>query len=127
LPVEEWEVEPLIRLLRNGQLRPDWPENATPDALQIAASVLRSTRAFRGLEAIGMALDRAIGEHRKEPRKAERIRLARAVVDRLGRAIEPLDQPRPWRDQAERLRALADDLRLGGPGDCALDHLWMAL
>ena len=127
LPVEEWEVEPLIRLLRNGQLRPDWPENAAPDALPIAASVLRSTRAFRGLEAIGMALDRAIGEHRKEPRKAERIRLARAVVDRLGRAIEPLDQPRPWRDQAERLRALADDLRLGGPGDYALDHLWMAL
>lgn len=123
LPVDGWEAEPLIQLLRNGQVRPAWAAGFGPHALPAAASAIRSTRVFRGLPSLLAALDRGLTT---TGRKAS-IQQARSVVNRLAESIGPLDQQRTWDEHAEQLRGLADELALGGPDEVALDHLWNAL
>jgi ATP-dependent helicase/nuclease subunit B len=132
VPGEEWETTSLIHLLRHGQLSPTWIDALGSLALAKAASAIRATRVFRGLEPLRRALDRTISEARpKEARPnkpdAERARVARAVVDRLAEFIVPLDKPRPWSDQCEALRRLASSLGIGASDGPILDALWDAL
>jgi len=123
LPVEGWETEHLIQLLRNGQVRPAWAP--TPHALAVAASSLQASRAFRGLEPIRKALNRDPADNTGETRA--RARMVRDVVEPMIALIEPLDQSRTWPEHVDQLRNLADGLGLGSSDDPALDHLFHAL
>ncbi|MBX6313022.1 MAG: PD-(D/E)XK nuclease family protein [Isosphaeraceae bacterium] len=118
VPVEGWEAERVIRLLRSGQVRPDWPEARAPLALPRAASAIRATRVFRGREAIREALRRAssaetrpLGEDAiRQKRRAEAARVALDIFDRLAGLIEAVDRPGTWSEQVGRLEELADGL-----------------
>jgi CRISPR/Cas system-associated exonuclease Cas4 (RecB family) len=118
VPVEGWETEHLIRLLRNGQVRPSWCPSA--DATAVAASALQASRAFRGLEAIRRVLRLDLSDAKDDPRRRDRARTVFDVVDPLVRHLEALDRPRPWREHVDALRALAAVIRLG-PADGRVD------
>ena len=45
---EGWEAADLVRLLRHGQLRPDWPSARSTDALARAAAAVRDSEIYRG-------------------------------------------------------------------------------
>jgi ATP-dependent helicase/nuclease subunit B len=130
LPVEGWETADLIRLLRNGQVQPPWPEwRGTPNAPAVAAATVQATRVYRGREPLLKALDRLIHADR-DPDKVGITRhapLARDLVATMFERLGALDQPGLWREQAERLRHLAETLRLGSPGHEGLETLWGAL
>jgi ATP-dependent helicase/nuclease subunit B len=111
VPVEGWETEHLIRLLRNGQVRPSWCPSDVATA--VAASALQASRAFRGLEAIRRVLDIDRRDAKDDPRRLDRARLAFDVVKPLLDHLATLDRARPWREQADALRALAGVLGLG--------------
>ena len=65
LPLQEWETEQVVRLLRNGQVRPAWP-NCDRLALASAASVIKATSAFRGRQQLLRELDRALQQPRDQ-------------------------------------------------------------
>jgi RecB family exonuclease len=123
VPVEDWEADRLVRLLRNGQVRPAWPEVRGPLDLPAAATAIRDVRVFRGRAAIRAALLRASGgldaksprDERRRRLKAARAGLALALLDRLTALFEPVDRPAPWRIQAQRVRNVRAELRLGHP------------
>lgn len=200
LPVEGWEVGPLTQLLRNGQVRPPWSQALGPLALATAASVLQTTRVFRGLDPLRKALDRMLSDTasesgpsssrpfqegaggssspeplaqasrpgtsagcgvirpstaprpphlnprlrggreeegqrprqfgssaRAEERKADRVRLAREVLDRCASTMKRVDRSRPWRAQVDHLVRLSESLGIGVPGDRSLEVLRDAL
>ena len=61
LPVEDWVTDRLIRLLRNGQVRPGWP-GSDPLSMAAAASVIQSSPVFRGREQLLNWLDRRVAD-----------------------------------------------------------------
>jgi RecB family exonuclease len=130
IPVEGWETADLIRLLRNGQVQPPWPERRrSPDALAIAAATIRATRVYRGREPLLQALDR-LSHAERDPDKAGIARhapLARAIAARMFDLLGTLDRPGTWRAQVDALQDLAAALQLGSPGDEGLETLWAAL
>src|SRR5262249_12271059 len=95
LPSEDWVTEHLIRLLRNGQVRPDWP-GADPLSLAAAASVLRNSHVFRGRDTLRRRLDRTIAEEPGRSVKVERARLARQVVEQFFALLDPLVRSRTF-------------------------------
>jgi hypothetical protein len=131
LPVDDWETASLVKLLRHGRVRPGWPEARARLALAEAASTIRASRVFRGREALRAALDRAMdaerarGADRKTEQRHQRARQASDILERLSGLLDPLDRPRRWPEQVERLRELADRLGLGSTDE--LDTLWGAL
>lgn len=136
IPAEGWDVARLVRLLRHGQVRPDWPELAEPLALARAATALAESRTFRDRDAIAEALRRHGAEPgpgddpldlRRRRRRAARARIAAAIVERLGALYETIARSGPWDDQIDRLRRLADALGLGRHDRDAIDALVLAL
>ncbi len=126
LPVEGWVTDHLIRLLRNGQVRPDWPGG---DSLSMAAaaSVIKTSSVFRGREPLLRWLDRTIADGKGRTVKAERARLARDLVTKLFALLAPLDQPRRFSAQLDQLVAIAETLHVGSSDGAALDQLRDAL
>jgi ATP-dependent helicase/nuclease subunit B len=133
LPVDGWEASTVIRLLRHGRFRPDWPEIRSPDLPARAAAAIRDRRVFRGLDALRAALDRSdeggrVGNSR--PRFSGEVK---ALVERLIAEVGSLDRPGTWSDHLARLRSMADRLGLdrspnGGPrSEYALESVWLAL
>ena len=102
LPVDDWATDRLIRLLRNGQVRPGWP-GSEPISMAAAASVVKASPIFRGREVLLQWLDRQLDEQQAPTVKAGRTRLARDLVARIFAILAPLDQPRPFAEQVERL------------------------
>ena len=126
LPLQEWETDRVVRLLRNGQFRPAWP-GCDRLALASAASVIQSTSAFRGRQQLLRELDRALLEHDHPRNPPERIRQAIDVVKRLFDLLVPLEQARTWSNQVAQLRQVARDLGLNVHGATSLDTLWDSL
>jgi ATP-dependent helicase/nuclease subunit B len=135
LPLEDWEVEQVVRLLRNGQLRPDW---AGVDRLSLAeaASTLRDLTVFRGKDQILNALARAIARTEDGPNEAEarrrREKVARAdrahgILASLIGAIGNLNRPRPWAEHVAGLRRAVESLGIGRDDPQPLETLWDAL
>jgi ATP-dependent helicase/nuclease subunit B len=114
IPVGGWELTPLIRLLRNGQIGV-----ADPLARAEAASVLQSLRTFRGLDPIRDALERASVATARDRDRAVR---ARIVIDRIATALLPVTGEAAWQVHVDRLRESARELALEN-----LDALWSAL
>jgi RecB family exonuclease len=125
IPLQEWETELIIRLLRHGQLRPRWP-GADRLALASAAATIRFTSVFRGREQLLRGLDRleASSEEADSQRAA---RLARVLMERVFGVLSALDQPRGWADHVAELRHVAQELGLGQPAASVFDPLWEAL
>lgn len=139
IPTEDWETDPVVRLLRNGQLHPDW-RDAEGLGLAEAAAALRDAPVFRGsqqiLDSLGAAASRMAEKVRTEsssPKKEaaihEKDRADRAlrVVDQLIETLEALNEPRPWSEHAAALKAAARTLGLGHRDGRALEVLWDAL
>ncbi len=126
IPLQDWETELIVGLLRHGQVRPAWP-GADRLALATAASTIKATLVFRGREALLRGLDRKLAESERGSVEYERAEQARAVAVRLIQVLEPLDRPRRWPDQVAELRRIARELGLGTPNEEALDPLWEAL
>jgi RecB family exonuclease len=126
IPLREWETELVVRLLRHGQVCPDWPGIDRLD-LAGAASTIRSTLVFRGRQALLRGLDRALARAEDDESAQERARKARKVVEQLSYLLLPSEEPRPWAGQAAMLRQVAEGLGLGAGDATALDPLWEAL
>jgi RecB family exonuclease len=127
IPLEDWETERIVRLLRHGQLRPRWP-GADLHGLADAAAVVRSTQVFRGKEALSRGLDRASAQHPPGTPEVARVEHARRIVERLGGLLaSAAETPRPWPDQVEELRRLARELGIEEAGGGVLEPLWEAL
>jgi RecB family exonuclease len=126
IPLEEWETELIIRLLRHGQVRPVWPGSSRLE-LASTAAVIKATAVFRGREQLLRGLDRLQTSDRESAQGRAAARQARDLVDRLFGVLAPLDQPRPWADQATELRRVAEALGLGQPTDSVFDPLWEGL
>ena len=112
LPVEDWATDRVIRLLRNGQVRPGWP-GSEPLSMAAAASVVKASPVFRGREQLLNWLDRRVAEQQGHTVEAERARLARDLVERIFAILAPLDEPRPFAEQVEQLFRLATELGIG--------------
>src|SRR6185437_10892150 len=115
LPVEDWATDRVIRLLRNGQVRPGWV-GSDPMSMAAAASVLKSSPVFRGREQLLNWLDRQLDQFRGHSIKARRAHLARDLVGGIFAILAALDQPRPFAEQVERLFLIADELGIGHAG-----------
>ena len=119
LAIDGWEVAALARTLRNGWLRPDWPEARGPQALAAAARAIQDARVHRGRAAISDRLrrtskspqprdDRAASSG--QTRAAERAAAALPVFDRLANLLEPLHRASFWLDHLDRWRFLIQEL-----------------
>jgi len=127
IPLEEWETELIVRLLRHGQIHPAWPR-ADRLTLSTAASTIQATPSFRGREKLLQELDRALARCEAVAGiEAERIRQARAIAVQLFEVLSPLDQPRLWSEQVAELRRVADALGVAAAEAEVLDSLWDAL
>lgn len=125
LPLDGWETADLAQLLRNGRVRPASFDDEAREALVSAASTIKATRVFRGVEPLRRALDRILNNDKG--RKAERARRCREVLDEFVAQIETLDQVREWPYHVVELRRLADSLGIRLGGGIGLDELWLAL
>ena len=114
LPVVQWDVATLVRLLRNGQV--GWPGQA-PMARFEAASAIRATRVFRDRSTLRRALEPGERDEKKDTRDR---RAALGALDRLASLIDPVARPGTWQVQVDRLAGLADGLGLGPAGVGAL-------
>ena len=128
LPLEDWETELIVSLLRHGQFRPPWP-GADRRLLATAARAIKATLVFRGRGQLLLGLDRALNLATAEEDDVERERLgqARAVAERLFEVLMSLDQSRPWPLQVAELRRVARLLGIGAADPAGLDPLWDAL
>jgi ATP-dependent helicase/nuclease subunit B len=126
LPVEDWVTDHLIRLLRNGQVRPDWP-GADPLSLAAAASIIQTSSVFRGREPLLRWLERTISNEKGRTVKAQRARLARELMAKLFALLAPLDRARPFSEQVDQIVRIGHVLRLGGSDELGLDPLQDAL
>src|SRR5262249_37758631 len=61
-------------------------------------------------------LDGRVAEKKAQTVRAGRVRLARDLVERIFALLAPLDQPRPFAEQVERLSRAAADLGIGRAG-----------
>jgi ATP-dependent helicase/nuclease subunit B len=123
LPLQEWETQQVVRLLRNGQVRPAWP-NCDRLALAKAASIINASPVFRGREQLLRELDRALQQPRDQRTPIERIRQAREIVGQLFGLLGPMEQARPWSGQVAQLRQVAGGLKLDATCATPLDTLW---
>ncbi len=133
LPIE-WEADELVRLLRNGRIRPDWPESRPPLALATAATAIRESRVYWGKDAILQAVRRdarpSDGD-REDERSLSRIRRstratsALPLIERLLARLNAVAQPGSWTRHAEETFRLAEDLGL--VDDPAIDALRLAI
>ena len=135
IPVEDWEVELVVRLLRNGQLRPDWKDVGRMELAE-AASTLRTLSVFRGKGHILTALARAIARSEEGPNEAEtrrreeevaRARRAYPILEDLIGAIDGLSHDRPWSEHVAGFRRAVESLGIGRRDPAALETLWDAL
>src|SRR5262249_53283217 len=126
LPCEEWATDRLIQVLRNRQIRPDWPGTDSL-SLAAAASIIATAHVFRGREPLERSLDRTITREQRCEVKAQRARLAREVVGRVFALLAPLDQARPYSAQVDQLFGVAAALHIGEPDAEGLDQLRDAL
>jgi len=126
IPIEDWEAELVVRLLRNGQLHPDW-EDAAGLGLAEAASALRDAPVFRGSRQILRALARAMARAEPKSHDAQRLQRAHGIAERLVETLGPLDQRRPWSGHASALKSAAAELGLGQRDGRGLAALWDAL
>lgn len=129
VPLEDWETELVIRLLRNGQVRPAWDE-ADGLGLAEAAAALRDASVFRGSRQILAALERAMARTERtedDSRNRERLERVHRIIERLIAALGSLDEPRPWPARVSALKAVAAELGLGARDGRALEALWDAL
>ena len=142
IPIEDWDTDRLGRLLRNGRVRPNWPEaRSHPLALAAAAASVREARVYRRRDAIVQALDRMASEPeadldaagKPDYRRRQRQRLSwlaglgRPIIGRLAASIDAVDRPGPWSEQVERLAALALELGIDPDREAAVGHLFGAL
>jgi RecB family exonuclease len=133
----DYERSGLLRLLRSSRLRPRWPELRGPLDLATAASAVAEARAFRGLDAYRVALDRARkvapragasdGEKALVERRAGRAEVALAILERLAAALDAFRGPAPWWVQVDRLAALWSGLGIGDADDPAFQALLVLL
>ena len=122
---ESWEASELVKLLRHGRVRPDWPTAQGPDALARAAAAVRDSGVFRGKEPILQAIGRSRpNEPAEHLRRAEQ---ARDLVKTLTDEIEPIGRSGSWSDHVGRLKRVAGSLGIGGEGDHPLERFWNAL
>jgi len=139
IPLEDWETDLVVRLLRNGQLHPAWREGAGL-GLAEAASALHDSPVFRGsrqiLKALATAEERLAKKAKDEPsaalkdaadREKQRLNRARHVAKRLIDTLEALNERRPWSEQVSALKTAAGELGLGQRDGRALEALWDAL
>ncbi len=133
IPTERWESARLVNLLRNGRVRPRWPEVDGPTALATAAAAVRDTRVFRGQDAIRDALRRAghvepEEADRRRRREAERARAALAIFERLSALFDAVRPMSSWRESVDAARLLVEELNLTSGGDSAdVERLFLAL
>jgi RecB family exonuclease len=126
IPLRDWETELMVRLLRHGQVRPEWP-GIDELAMASSASTIRSTLVFRGTQQLLRGLDRALARADDDDLARARARQARTVVERLSYLLLPAEEPRPWAAQAAMLHQVADGLGIGAGDASALDPLWEAV
>lgn len=126
IPLEEWETELILRLLRHGRFRPDWP-GADRLGLARAAATIKSTSVFRGSAQLLAGLDRLESQPDSTPAQRQRAQAARDIAGRLIGALSPLDQPRSWSAQAVALGRVAQELGLDHGEESTLEALWDAL
>jgi len=127
IPGHHWETSGLIQWLRHGQVAPPWAERIGSRALANTASVVQSTRVFRGLRPLLDALDRVLSNDKVAKPQKDRTEVARKVITELARWLDPLDQPRYWYHHCEALRDLAKGVGIGTGCPEILDALWDAL
>lgn len=139
LPSNDWDTEPLARLLRNGLVRLKVESEVEAHPLAAAAAV-RDARVFRGLQPLREALARklsdpeepseegrsAFGSRRKQ-RDRERARHALPILDRLHEIIGRRAIDGTWSEQTSSLAAIARDLGLTDSPTAGLDALLDAL
>jgi RecB family exonuclease len=126
IPLEDWDTERVVRLLRHGMIRPAWP-GVEPLTLAAAASTIKASLVFRGREKLLAGLNVLRAKHSQDEAKQNRVGQSREVVDRLFAVLAPLDQPRPWAAQVGELRRVARDLGMTETVGRRLDPLWDAL
>ena len=126
IPLEDWETELIIRLLRHGQFRPAWPEANRPSLARTAATI-RATGVFRGSAQLIAGLDRLRNRSGQSKAETQIVDEARVIAERLIKALSPLDRSRPWSGQAAELRRVAMELGCDGEAGAPLDALWDAL
>jgi ATP-dependent helicase/nuclease subunit B len=126
LPLVDWETEQIVRLLRHGQIRLEWP-GIDRQSLAAAASTIKATLVFRGRQQLLRGLDRALSDAEDDELARTRARQARTIVERLSFILLQAEEPRPWAGQAAILREVAAALGVGAGDSSALDPLWEAL
>ncbi len=122
LPVEDWVTDRLISLLRNGQVRLDWP-GADLLSRAAAASIVKTSSVFRGREPLLRWLDRTLSTEKAQTVKAERARMARDLLANLFALLAPLDKARPFSEQLEQIVRIGEILHLGEFARSGLDQL----
>ncbi|MFO0960468.1 MAG: PD-(D/E)XK nuclease family protein [Isosphaeraceae bacterium] len=136
IPAEDWDAVRLVRLLRNGQIRPRAGRGDADDPLRMAkaASAVRDLRIFRDRDRILEALHRQAHDDPDptDPEDARRrVRIARAraawpIVRGLADLLNAEARAGRWDEQAARLGRIAD--RLGIDRDRpAVDLLFGAI
>lgn len=118
LPIEDWSARNLVRFLRNGQLRPNWPVAAQPLALATTANAIREGRVYHGAQAILTALKQAatsntLNTTESEKRCSDQAGIAVAVMESMVEALDPLNRPNSWWDHFRKLETLRADLGVG--------------
>jgi RecB family exonuclease len=121
LPIDDWDAERLIRILRNGQVRPEWPDVREPLDLVTMAASIREARVFRGCTAIRAALTRASGtvesrssrDHERQQHKAASAARSVAIFNHLVDLYNGVETPAAWATQFQRVRRIQSELRLG--------------
>jgi hypothetical protein len=112
IPVDDWECDSLIRLLRHGQVRPSRPA-FDPNTLAEAATAIKAARIFRGSpgEILG-ALARASNDRRLSSGRRKRAEAAREPVTWLLGLLEQSGRRMSWTRQVEFLFEIATALGL---------------
>jgi RecB family exonuclease len=134
LPIEEWETERLVRLLRHGQFRPRWP-GVDRGSLATAAAIVRDSMVFRGREQLLQDLTRLasrLGAESSERGENARydtgqVEQTRQIVEQLFATLLPLAAPRRWKDHLALLLQVAEELGLMSRGGLELGPLREAL
>jgi RecB family exonuclease len=126
LPVQDWDTERLIRVLRNGQVRPAGPAT-DPLSMASAASVIQRTRVYRGRESLLRRLEDMAADKKASSDQVRRTTAAYKLVSRVFALLAPLDRPRSYVEQLDQLFKVADDLGFDCREAFGLDQLRDAL
>ena len=120
LPEDDWDVDRLVAVLRNGLIKPDWPEIHHPFALAATASAICGTHVFRSADAIRESLVRIIsqfedndGHSRQRKIMRSRASVALPIFNRLVSTLESSSRSGTWAVLVKRLFRLAETLGIG--------------